>query len=150
MAVPRSYLEQELPGGGSGGLQHAYALTTHAAQGATFALSSPLISDQASPEGVYVAITRGTHDLHAAVIDAAAQMRTPTEDDLPILAQETTALERTARSLANSARPHLALSLLGQAPRCASERLHAADPQVVAVDEVAVRWQPVATPILKS
>ncbi|MDA8296476.1 MAG: relaxase domain-containing protein [Actinomycetota bacterium] len=112
ITVPAAYLGHELPSG-HGGLQHAYAVTTHAAQGETYAVSTALVSEQSSPEGLYVAVTRAQHDLRTAVADTAGESMARAEDGLPVLERETSALERTARSLVVEDRPRLALQLLG-------------------------------------
>ncbi len=97
--MPRSYLETELSGGVIGGLQHSYVLTTYAAQGATFAIAAPLITDASSREGVYVSTTRGQFDLQAVIVRRNVLRPPLTDDDLPVLRDETRALLATARSL---------------------------------------------------
>ena len=66
--VPREYIERRLSAGLIGGLQHAYAITTHLAQGETHALAAPLVSDGSSSAGVYVGITRGQFDLRSVMV----------------------------------------------------------------------------------
>ena len=100
--VPVSYLTQRLPSGVVGGLQHAYALTTHAAQGETFAVATPLVTDASSMEGVYVGITRGQFDLQGVVI-RRRDLTTPlTDDNLPILHDDTSAMRSTEHRLEQS------------------------------------------------
>jgi hypothetical protein len=106
--VPVGYIEPKLSSGIVGGLQHAYAITTHAAQGATFATATPLITDASSAEGVYVGITRGQFDLQAVVIRERDVLPARTDDDLPALREETSALAATERHLEQSSPERLA------------------------------------------
>jgi hypothetical protein len=99
VAVPLSYLERKVSAGMVGGLQHAYALTSHAAQGKTFAVAAPLVTDASSPEGVYVGITRGQFDLQAVAIRRRDLSQPPTDEVLPVLRDETSALVETERRL---------------------------------------------------
>jgi hypothetical protein len=99
VAVPLSYLERNVSAGIVGGLQHAYALTSHAAQGKTFAVAAPLVTDASSPEGVYVGITRGQFDLQAVAIRRRDLSQPLTDDALPVLRDETSALVETERRL---------------------------------------------------
>jgi hypothetical protein len=99
VAVPLSYLERKVSAGIVGGLQHAYALTSHAAQGKTFAVAAPLVTDASSPEGVYVGITRGQFDLQAVAIRRQDLSQPLTDDALPVLRDETSALLATERRL---------------------------------------------------
>jgi ATP-dependent exoDNAse (exonuclease V) alpha subunit len=48
VVVPLEYIEREVAPGIRGAPQHAYALTTHAAQGSTYAVAAPLIADASS------------------------------------------------------------------------------------------------------
>jgi conjugative relaxase-like TrwC/TraI family protein len=99
VAVPLSYLERKVSAGIVGGLQHAYALTSHAAQGKTFAVAAPLVTDASSPEGVYVGITRGQFDLQVVAIRRRDLSQPLTDDALPVLRDETGALVETERRL---------------------------------------------------
>ena len=85
-------LERQISPGVVGGLQHAYTLTTHSAQGHTFAGASPLMSDASSVEGAYVGITRAQFDLQAVVIRGRDLSRPVADDALPVLRDETSAL----------------------------------------------------------
>lgn len=108
VTVPMSYLERKVAPGVIGGLQHAYALTTHAAQGETFALAAPLITDASSGEGIYVGITRGQFDLRAVVVRRQHLAHPITDDGMPTLRDETGALLATKRRLARSSPERLA------------------------------------------
>jgi ATP-dependent exoDNAse (exonuclease V) alpha subunit len=109
--VPLSYIEQKLPSGVVGGLQHAYALTTHAAQGDTFAVATPLVTDASSVEGVYVGITRGQFDLQGVVIRSRDLIAPDTDDDLPVLDDETNALRAAEYRLLRMSNERLATEL---------------------------------------
>ncbi len=61
--VPAAALEQPLRRGVVGLLTHSYALTSHAAQGATFDVARVFASPTSSPAGLYVAASRGREDL---------------------------------------------------------------------------------------
>jgi conjugative relaxase-like TrwC/TraI family protein len=61
--VPRSFLENEVRRGVVGGLTHAYALTSHAAQGETYEAGRHLATDRSGAEGVYVGLSRGRTDV---------------------------------------------------------------------------------------
>ena len=106
--MPTSYLARKLSSGVVGGLQHAYALTTHAAQGETFAVATPLVTDTSSAEGVYVGITRGQFDLQGVVIRHRDLVAPLTDDDFPVLREETTVLAATERHLEQSSSAQLA------------------------------------------
>ena len=99
VAVPRAYLERQVSPGVVNGLQHAYALTTHSAQGHTFAGASPLMSDASSVEGAYVGITRAQFDLQAVVIRRRDLSRPDADDVLPVLRDETSVFLATSRRL---------------------------------------------------
>jgi hypothetical protein len=111
VAVPLSYLERKVSAGIVGGLQHAYALTSHAAQGKTFAVAAPLVTDASSPEGVYVGITRGQFDLQAVAIRRRDLSQPLTDDVLPVLCDETSALIATERRLGERRPEQLASEL---------------------------------------
>lgn len=61
--VPRTYIEHEVAPGVRGGLLHAYCLTTHTAQGDTYAKSHHLGSDRSSRAELYVGLTRGREEV---------------------------------------------------------------------------------------
>jgi conjugative relaxase-like TrwC/TraI family protein len=109
--VPHSYLCEQLTSGAIGGLQHAYALTTHAAQGETFAVATPLLTDASSREGVYVGVTRGQFELSAVMIRERDVRGPLTDDDLPVLRDETATLVALERRLLTDEPDHLASEL---------------------------------------
>ena len=108
VVVPSSYIEREVAPGIRGALQHAYALTTYAAEGSTFAVAVPLLTDASSRGGVYVGITRGQFDLSAVVIRRRALIPPLTDDALPILVDETAALRAMALRLESEGPERLA------------------------------------------
>ena len=109
VTLPRAYLELPATGGHDRALQHAYALTTYGAQGATFALAAPLLSDASSREGAYVAMTRAQLDLHAVTVRHRDARPTAPDDDLPELKEETGALAAAERRLKGATSLSLAL-----------------------------------------
>ena len=115
--VSRDYIEREVVPGVRGGLQHAYALTTFAAQGQTMAAAMPLVSDASSREGTYVALARPQLNLSAVAI-RYDRIRTDTNDDgLPRAREEQSDLEATARAHSNDQRERLASQLDRRAAR---------------------------------
>ena len=60
--LPRSFLERPLRPGITGGLVHGYCVTSHAAQGETYAAARHLGTDRSTRAGVYVGLTRGQSD----------------------------------------------------------------------------------------
>ena len=78
----------------NGGVGLAYALTSHAVQGATQRASTSVISEGATLPELVVNITRGTHDNHVAIVrrEDAGLARWRHNDDDP-----TTSVARTIR-----------------------------------------------------
>lgn len=124
--VPRSFLEAEIRRGVTGGLTHAYALTSHAAQGETYGAGRHLATDRSSTEGVYVGLTRGRDDVRLyAVRHHDLAPRTDDDPGMPRLQAET-------REVANSVRARLNTS--------SAERL-ALDHDRAALDIARLRQQ---------
>ena len=95
-----------LPAGwvANGGVGLAYALTSHAVQGATQPASTSIISQGATLPELVVNITRGTHDNHVAIVrreDAGLARWRHNDDDL------TTSVARSIRD--KPATPAIAL-----------------------------------------
>lgn len=108
--VPRSFLEDEVRPQVTGGLTHAYALTSHASQGETYEAGRHLATDQSSREGVYVGLTRGRSDVRIYAVNRA-QLVPRIDDDpgLPRLERETVdEREAVAARLAASGSERLA------------------------------------------
>ncbi|MGD0742111.1 MAG: MobF family relaxase [Acidimicrobiales bacterium] len=143
VAIPLSYLERKVSAGIVGGLQHAYALTSHAAQGKTFAVAAPLVTDASSLEGVYVGITRGQFDLQAVAIRRRDLSQSLTDDALPVLRDETSALVETERRLRANG-PELLASELAATRRRRVRQPHAAPPinKLTAVGNAVVAGEP--------
>ena len=102
----------------NGGVGLAYALTSHAVQGATQPASTSVISQGATLPELVVNITRGTHDNHVAIVrreDAGLTRWRHNDDDL------TTSVARSIRD--KPATPPIALipnrggSIAGRAQR---------------------------------
>lgn len=88
--VPRAFLEAEVRQGVVGGLTHAYAMTSHAAQGETYAAGRHLATDRSSHEGVYVGLSRGKEDVHLYAVRQDQLTPNLTDDpQLPRLVPET-------------------------------------------------------------
>jgi conjugative relaxase-like TrwC/TraI family protein len=111
VAVSRDYIEREVSPGVRGGLMHAYALTTYAAQGATMSAGLTLLSDASSREGAYVALTRPRLSLSAIAIRAAQPAPPAAEHELPVVVAERSELEATAAALQRDRRERLASEL---------------------------------------
>ncbi|HEV2069599.1 MAG TPA: MobF family relaxase [Acidimicrobiales bacterium] len=60
VTVPEDYLSRQVRPGVVGGLAHSYAVTSHAAQGETYAAGRHLASDASNRAGVYVGLSRGS------------------------------------------------------------------------------------------
>jgi len=108
VVVPVRYIEAEVVPGVRGGLMHSYALTTHAAQGATMAAAMPLISDASTREAGYVAFTRHQFHLNAVAIRYDKIVERPVDDPLPIANSELSDLQATARALERDEQERLA------------------------------------------
>jgi conjugative relaxase-like TrwC/TraI family protein len=66
--VAERFLAQKVRPGVVGVITHAYAVTTHMAQGETYEAARPMVTDASSREGVYVALTRGRNDVRLYVV----------------------------------------------------------------------------------
>ena len=66
IAVPRNFYDEHRHPGGrfDVGLDHAYAVTSYAVQGATFGASTSRVDEGATRAEAYVDITRGIHENH--------------------------------------------------------------------------------------
>jgi conjugative relaxase-like TrwC/TraI family protein len=66
ITLPRSFFDEHRRAGGrmDVGLDHAYAVTSYAVQGATFELSTSRIDEHATRSETYVDITRGRQENH--------------------------------------------------------------------------------------
>jgi hypothetical protein len=109
IAVPYEFLTRTLRPRVVGGLTHAYALTSHTAQGETYRAGRMLATEEATRAGVYVGLSRGTSDARLYVVRAAdVHPVDGPDDDLPTLREETRAGDALARRLQASGPERLA------------------------------------------
>jgi len=93
VVVPMEYLTRRLDRGINGALAHSYALTTHAAQGDTYAAARTVATDASSAKGIYVGMTRGTHDARLyVVLEADLDPEPADHHQMPRLEPQTNAL----------------------------------------------------------
>jgi conjugative relaxase-like TrwC/TraI family protein len=80
------YLTHAFPDGRDGGLDHAYALTAHKAEGSTMPTARAVVTDETSRAGLYVMLSRARHDVRAYIVrrrDLDADV--DDEDWLPVI-----------------------------------------------------------------
>ena len=106
--VPVEFLARRLRPGITGGLTHAYALTTHAAQGDTYQTGRTLTTDRSSRPGIYVGLTRGRADTRLYTVRHRDLIDRDDEDHLPALDDERATLQAIAHQLAASRPERLA------------------------------------------
>jgi conjugative relaxase-like TrwC/TraI family protein len=107
--VPHEFLTRALRPRVVGGLTHAYALTSHTAQGETYRAGRMLATEEATRAGVYVGLSRGRSDARLYVVRAAdVHPHDGPDDDLPTLRAETRAGDALARRLETSGPERLA------------------------------------------
>lgn len=96
--VPHRFVADEVGPGRGGGLTLGYAVTSYKAEGQTYAAGRSLAAPgTVGPEGMYVALTRGRHDLRIYSIAPADQALEPPE--LPIIPDPRDAREALADAL---------------------------------------------------
>lgn len=121
VVVPMEYLTRRLDRGVHGALAHSYALTTHAAQGATFAAARGGGTEASDPKGVYVALTRSTHDLSFHVMaEAASDPAAHEHQKMPRLVEDTEVLTAFTRNMASDRDELLAQEIDPRAARVAA------------------------------
>ena len=99
--IPNEFIATEVGPGRGGGLTPGYAVTSFKAEGQTYDTGRNLAAPGAvNTEGMYVALTRGRNDQRTYTIAPDDQRLEPPE--LPIIADERTALEALAESLSKS------------------------------------------------
>jgi conjugative relaxase-like TrwC/TraI family protein len=99
--IGRDYLHYSFPDGRDGGLDHAYAITAHKAEGATLPVTRTLTTDDTSRAGLYVMLTRARHNTHAYLTHRTTLNRYPDDEDwLPHLDPNTGPLAQLADNLA--------------------------------------------------
>jgi hypothetical protein len=101
LTIPHGFLVQQIRTGVEGGLAPAYAITTHAAQGATYAAGRMIATDTSTREGIYVGLTRGTSDARIYLVSRDELDPTATRSDvgLPILTDTRETLDKLATHL---------------------------------------------------
>ena len=98
ITVPHDFITTEVGPGRGGGITPAYAVTSFKAEGQTFDAGRNLAAAGAvNTEGMYVALTRGRNDQRTYTIAPDDQLLEPPE--LPVIADERTALQALADSL---------------------------------------------------
>ncbi len=105
-------LEARVRPGVVGRLAHAYALTSHMAQGETYHAGRHLSTDASSRAGVYVGLTRGRGDARLYMV--RRRDLAPDVDDhvgLPRLEDDTATVEAVTRRLETQRAERLALEL---------------------------------------
>ncbi len=85
--VPAEALAVELRPGVTGVLTHTYALTSHAAQGATFETARALTTDATSPAALYVAASRARSEVR--LYTTRLDRRDPETEPLTIASRDT-------------------------------------------------------------
>jgi conjugative relaxase-like TrwC/TraI family protein len=96
--VPHDFTTTEVGPGRGGGLTPAYAVTSYKAEGQTYDTGRSLAAPGAiNTEGMYVALTRGRHDLRVYSIAPADQRLEPPE--LPIIDDPRAATQALADTL---------------------------------------------------
>ena len=99
--VPHDFIETEVGPGRRGGLTPGYAITSFKAEGQTYDSGRNLAARGAvNTEGMYVALTRGRNDQRTYTIAPKEQTLEPPE--LPIIADERSALEALSDSLSKT------------------------------------------------
>jgi conjugative relaxase-like TrwC/TraI family protein len=118
--VPHDFIETEVGPGRGGGLTPCYAITSFKAEGQTYDSGRNLAAPGAvNTEGMYVALTRGRNDQRTYTIAPNDQaLDTP---ELPIIADERTALEALSDSLSKTRGADLATVADPQAAQVADQ-----------------------------
>jgi hypothetical protein len=89
IAIPRSFFDDHPGPGGrvDAGIDHAYAVTSYAVQGATYDQSTARVDERATRAETYVDVTRGRHANHLFVTRAEDPLdgeRLPKAPNLPL------------------------------------------------------------------
>jgi conjugative relaxase-like TrwC/TraI family protein len=98
--LPRSFFDEHAPGHGrvDVGIDHAYAVTSHAVQGATFEQSTSRIDEGATRSEAYVDITRGRQGNHLFLTRAASALNGERLPEAPPPKLDDSVAERLRRS----------------------------------------------------
>ncbi|MGH8986700.1 MAG: AAA family ATPase, partial [Acidimicrobiia bacterium] len=110
--VPATFLTRRLRPGVVGGLTHAYALTSHAAQGATYDAARTLTTDTSTQPGVYVGLSRGRRDVRMYLVRRRDldDAELPEDEHLPRLNGLKNTLESIVTRLGTAAHERMALA----------------------------------------
>ncbi|MGH9027510.1 MAG: MobF family relaxase [Acidimicrobiia bacterium] len=110
--VPASFLTRRVRPGVVGGLTHAYALTSHAAQGDTYDAARTLATDTSTQPGVYVGLSRGRRDVRIYLVRRRDLDDAELSEDehLPRLTEQKSTLESVVNRLGTAAHEHMALA----------------------------------------
>ncbi len=109
--VPADFLTRSLRPHVTGGLTHAYALTSHAAQGETYDAARTLASDTSTQPGIYVGLTRGRRDVRLYTVRHRDLDTEAPEDHMPRLHDQRTTLEAITQAATRSLHERMATSL---------------------------------------
>jgi conjugative relaxase-like TrwC/TraI family protein len=145
ISVPHEFLARKLRPGVIGGLTHAYALTTHAAQGDTYEAGRTLTTDTSTRAGVYVGLTRGRSDARLYTVRRRDLLPRDDVDHMPALADERATLEAVVHQLSARRHERLATTLDAHAATAAELQrryrladLLALDPAAASLDDALV------------
>jgi ATP-dependent exoDNAse (exonuclease V) alpha subunit len=105
--IPAARLERQANEPSAGLLTHSYALTSHAAQGATFEAAQVLTTEHTSATALYVAASRARSDLHIY----ATTRKTPSPQQPRDARSPTSPIQELARSLRRPEYKGLAIDL---------------------------------------
>lgn len=126
ITVPRDFIATEVGPGRGGGLAPGYAVTSFKAEGQTYDSGRNLAAPGAvNTEGMYVALTRGRNDQRTYTIAPTDQSPEPPE--LPVIADERSALDALSDSLSRRRGADLASVADPNAAAIAEQAKHALD-----------------------
>lgn len=109
IVVPASALNTEVRPGIVGVLTHSYALTSHAAQGATYDTARAFAIESTSPAALYVAASRGRDDLRVYTAPKFTSVPGEHADGVRVHRHRETGLQALARSVRNRSEDRLAV-----------------------------------------
>ena len=122
--VPHEFITTEVGPGRGGGVTPAYAVTSFKAEGQTYDSGRNLAAPGAvNTEGMYVALTRGRNDQRTYTI--APEDHVAERPELPVIADDRTAIEALAQSLSKQRGADLATVADPQAASTLHELTHA-------------------------
>lgn len=138
--VPMEYLTRRLDRGVHGALAHRYAVTSHAAQGATYGAARGAGTESMDPKAFYVAATRGAHDLSVSLVASSLERAEDAEHPrMPRLETDTDILAAFTRNMAAGREELLAREVDPAAARAAALRASCSLPEL---DRIAASGAP--------